>query len=329
MSFLQSFRRHQATSRFQALFQARVVPDPLIRLHTILLAAALVSGCATTTPQDARVLQTAVEADHRATMAVLQAVNQEMLPFRIQNSLGNSSFTKADLVLIAPADIDGWDQILGGLETYCAALTQLTSGRSSADFTAASEGLAGEIQSFGAAVKSTSQPGASGAGAAVIEIGTLVLQHKAAAEAREIAGAADPKFQFIIRDLIEALGYTGDPPRPGSHGILPTYALAYRVATEENRAVTFKDDAIAGFGAMDREKKLAAIQRFTDWVATEQEHERFVASMDGLVAALQKTAQAHAALARGSSEDLAKQFAELQTHVKAATAIYRQLKGGE
>ena len=295
----------------------------------ILLAAGLLSGCATTTPHDALALQTAVEADHKAVIAVLQVVNQEMLPFRIQNSLGNNTFTKADLVLVAPADIDAWDKILDGLETYCSALARLTSGQSSADFAAAAEGFAGEVQSFGAAVKANSQPGASGAAAAVIEIGALVLQHKAAAEAREMAGAADPKFQFIIKDLIKALGYTGDPPQPGGHGVLPTYALAYRVATEENRAVTFKDEAIASFGTMDREKKLAAIQRFIEWVATEEEHDRYVASVDSLVAALQKTAQAHAALARGSREDLAKQLAELQTHVKAATAIYQLLKGGK
>lgn len=292
----------------------------------ILLAAALLSGCATTTFQDARTLQTAMEANHQATIAVLQAVNQEILPFRIRNSLGNNSFAKADLALIAPADIDAWDKILGGLEAYCSALARLTSGQSSADFTAAAEGFAGEVQSLGAAVKLDSQPGASGAGAAVIEVGTLLLQHKAASEAREIARAADSKFQFIIKNLIEALGYSGDPPRPGSHGVLPTYSLVYRVATEENRAVTFKDEGIAGFGAMDRERKLAAIQSFTEWLATEQEHDRFVASMESLVAALQKTAQAHAALARGSSEDLAKQFAELQIHVRSTAAIYQQLK---
>ena len=232
-------------------------------------------------------------------------------------------------MLIAPADIDAWDQTLGGLETYCSALARLTSGQSSADFAAAAESLAGEVQSLGRAVKSTSLPGASGAGAAVIEIGTLLLQHKAAADAREIAREADSRFQFIIKDLIESLGYAGDPPRPGTQGILPTYSLAYRVATEENRAITFKDEAIAGFGTMDREKKLAAIQRFVDWIATEQEHDRFVVSMDLLVAALQKTAQAHAMLAHGSREDLAKQFAELQTQVKSTIAVYHQLKKGE
>jgi hypothetical protein len=294
----------------------------------ILLAAALLSGCATTTSQDARSLQTAMEVNHQATIAILQAVNQEMLPLRIRNSLGNTSFTKADLVLIAPADIAAWDQILGGLETYCSALARLTSGQSSADFAAAAEGLAGEVRSFGAAVKLNSQPGAAGVGASVIEIGTLLLQHKAAAEAREIARAADSRFQFIIKDLIEALGYSGDPPQSGNHGVLPTYSLAYRVATEENRAVTFKDEAIAGFGAMDREKKLAAIQSFTEWLATEQEHDRFLASMESLVAALQKTAQTHAALAHGSSEDLAKQLAELQIHVRSTAAIYQQLKRG-
>ena len=302
-----------------------IKPPPV----AFLLAATLLAGCATTTPQDARALQTAMEVNHQATIAVLQAVNQEMLPFRIQSSLGNNTFTRADLVLIAPADIDSWDKILGGLETYCSALARLTSGQSSVDFTAAAEGLAGQVQSLGKAVKLNSQPGASGVGAAVIEIGTLVLQHKAARDAREVATAADSKFQFIIKDLIEALGYSGDPPQQGNHGVLPAYSVAYRVATEENRAITFKDESIAGFGTMDREKKLAAIQAFTGWLATEQEHDRFIVSFESLVAALEKTAQAHAALAHGTSEDLAKQFAELQIHVKSTTAIYQQLRKGE
>ena len=298
-----------------------------LRLPALLALAAL-AGCATTVRDDALTLQTAVEADHRAVVAVLQAANQEAQPYRIQNALGGDTFRRADLLLVDPADIDAWDHIFAGLETYCAALARLTSGQSATDFTAAAEGFAAQIQAFGGAVKATAPPHAATAGAAVIELGTLVLQHRSAREARELARAADPQFQQIIGRLIEALGYTGHPPQPGATGLLPTYQLAYRVATEEDRQVNFLGGAIAGFGAMSRDQKLAAIQRFSAWLDGERAHDQFVASAGALVAALAKTGEAHAALASGSPASLSKSLAELQAQAHAASAIYRQLKGG-
>jgi hypothetical protein len=296
----------------------------------LLAALAALAGCvsSTTVSQEARTLQAAVEEDHRLAVAVLQAANREVLPYRIENALPGDTFTRRDLFLIDPADLDAWDHILSGLETYCAALSRLTSGQSATDFTAAAEGFAANVQGFGAAVKANAPPHAASAGAAVIEIGTILIQHRAATEAREIARAADPKFQLILHDLIAALGYSGAPPQPAATGLLPTYRLAYDVATAEDRQVNFRGGAIAGFNAMSRDQKQAAIQRFTAWVNAEEAHQQFLGSLDALVAALAKTGEAHAALAHGAPDQLTKVLAELQGQIHATSAIYTQLKGG-
>ncbi len=300
-----------------------------LKSFVLLLGALALSGCATIgTSNHAASLQSAMEANHQATLAVLQAFNDQTLPFQVQLSLRRDTFAKTDLYLIAPEDIDAWDKVLCGLDAYCTALANLTSGQSSTDLVAATESLAGDVKSLGTAVKSDTSTYATDAGTAVAALGSLLLQYKADTEARHIAQAADPSFQLIIKDLIGALGFEGDPPKPATHGALATYGDIYQVATEEKRAKTFKGDTITGFGAMtDPKQKLAAIQSFKEWLSTEQEHDRFVASVADLAEALHKTALAHAALANGSPEDLAKQFAELKAEVKNVTAIYKKLKG--
>ena len=298
--------------------------------RSVVLAAivVLVPGCVTVEPGAPQALQTAMAADHQATLAVLQAVNTDAAPYLVQLGLAPSkqTFTEADLYLVDPKDIAAWDQILGGLDAYCAALTALASGKSSSDFVAATEGLAGSVQALGKSVKSDTQPYTAVGGTALAGIGSLLIQHQADAGLQRIARAADPDFQRIVQTLVAALGFEGSPPgQPAAHGLCAAYSRVFDTATAASRK-EFKNGEIAGFAGMTAAQRADAIHALAAWLAAGQAHARVVASLTDLAVALDKAGRAHAALATGSDADVAREFAALKAQVATIVTIYQTLK---
>jgi len=309
--------RRSATGRFL----------PLI---TAMLAAMWCGGCATATvgTNQAAWLQQAMDADHKATMGVFKRANQEMLPYRIEQGVAGTTFSKENLFLLSPSDLAAWDDILGGLDAYCAALADLTSGGSSAEFATTAKSLGLKIGSLVRSVHGSNAPSIGGAGTTVGELGNVLIKYKAGIGAQAIAKAADPSFQSVIGSLIDALGFAGHPPAPMPHGLVEACEVSYQTMNAEKIARRFKGDAIAGFDAMTPAERRAAIKDFVAWLDIEQNHQELVASMTALAAALEKAATAHAALAQGSSETIGATFAGLRADIQNMVQISRNYKGG-
>jgi hypothetical protein len=183
------------------------------------------------------------------------------------------------------------------------------------------------MQSLAKATKVTPGSYAADAETAVTAIGGIVINIKADDDIQKVAREADPQFRSIINDLISALGFEGNPPKPAAHGILATYQDHYN-SYEAPFAKAFKGDAIANFAGMSPEQKKAAIDSFVAWLNTRQDHDTFVASVGSLVVALNKTAVAHQALADGSKPTLSTAFSQLQAEIKNVQGIYQKFKKG-
>jgi hypothetical protein len=292
------------------------------------MAAVWCAGCTVVETNQAACLQEAMAGDHKAAISILKRANEEMLPYRIDQGVAGTSFSKDNLSLLSPADVAAWDKILGGLDAYCAALADLASGRSSAEFTAASESFGLNIQSLVKTVKGSGTPLIVEAGTAVTELGSILIKYKASREIQAIAKAADPNVQAAIGGLIGALGFAGHPPVRVSHGLLATYETSFATFNAEKSLKRFTGDAIAGFDGMAPAERRAAIKDFIVWLNAEQDHEDFVVSTTALAAALDKAAAAHAALAQGSKVAVGTAFAELRAEIQNTVQIYQKYKGG-
>jgi hypothetical protein len=269
-----------------------------------------------------------MSAEHKSTISLLHRVNEEMLPFRIEQGIAAPSFSKADLSLIEPSDIAAWDVILTGLDDYCEALDELCSGKSSASLTAASESLGLKIQSL---MRSAKWSGASSVGSArtaVSELGGILVKYKASRETARIAKAADPSFQAVIRNLVNALGFAGSPPAPATHGLLSTCEANFQAMNAEKSGRRFKGDAIVGFAAMTPAERRVAIKEFIAWLGAKQDHDALVESITALAFSLDKTAAAHAALAGESQGPIDGALAELRSNVRTTIRLCQNLQKG-
>ena len=302
---------------------ARFLP-PVVWLMVMLWCA----GCTAVDTKPVACLQQAMEANHKAAMGILKGVNEEMLPARIEQGVAGTTFSKDDLSLLTPADVAAWDDILSGLEAYCAALDDLTADKSSAAFATASGSFGLKIQSLVKAVEGSSAPSIGSARTAVGELGGILIKYQASREARTIAKAADPSFQTAIRSLIDALGFAGRPPTPAPHGLLATCEVNFQAMNAEKSDKRFKGDAIAGFDAMTPAERRAAIKDFIAWLGVEEDHKQLVGSVTSLAAALDKAAAAHAALAQGSPGPIDAAFAELRAEILTTVQICQKLQKG-
>jgi hypothetical protein len=291
-----------------------------------LVAMAWCPGCATVDAKQAACLQQAMAADHKAAMGIFKRVNEEMLPAQIEQGVAGTAFSKDNLSLLAPADVAEWDRILGGLDAYCAALGDLTSGDSSAAFTTASESFGVKIQKFVKVVNGSSVAALANARTAVGELGGVLIKYKASRDARAIAKAADPSFQSAIADLVDALGFAGRPPTPAPHGMMATCEINFRAMNAEKSDKRFKNDAIAGFDAMTPAERRAAIKDFIVWLGAEQDHQELVESVTTLATALDKAAAAHAALALSSPGPVDAAFADLRAEIQNTVQLSPKLQ---
>jgi hypothetical protein len=291
------------------------------------IAVALFAGCTTLETSRTACLQQAMAANHKATMSLFRRANEEMQPCRIEQAVDGTAFSRDTLSFLAPSDLAEWDNVLDGLDAYCAALADLASGRNSADVTAESKSLGLKIQSLVKSVRGSGAGTVGAAGTAVSELGGILVNYRAGGEVRTVAKAADPGFQLVIGSLVGALGFAGHPPAPVSHGLLAACEAGYGTMYAEKIAGRFKGDAIAGFEAMSPAARRAAIKDFVAWLGVEQDHEELVGSVTALAAALDKAAAAHAALANGSEETVGAAFADLRAELQNTIRISQKLKG--
>jgi hypothetical protein len=297
----------------------------------LLITGLLICGCNTLREdlpdesKDTACLKQAMDANHKATVAIFKETNERELPFRIEDGVNATSFSKDQLTTLAPADIAAWDKVLEGLDSYCEALDCLTNGKEVSDFESASESFGGNMQSLAKAAKMKGGSYVSGAATAVTALGSILIEMKANSDVHAIAKAADPQFHQVIEDLVTALGYKGDPPEAASDGLLATYEIHY--ATQNAPlAKEYKSGSIAGFDQMTPEKRREAIKGLIAWLGAEQEHDDFVKAVHDLVDALRKVETAHHDLGSAPKETTAAAFAQLQAEVKDVQAIYNNLK---
>ena len=293
-----------------------------------LFAVAGSSGCSTFKTNPGADLVQAMSTGHKTAINLFNRVNGEMQPFRIEQALTAPSFSKEDLFLIQPSDIAAWDDILTGLDAYCAALDELNSGASSAPFTAASESFGLKIQSLIRSAKVSDASSVGSARTAVSELGALLVQYKASRDARTIAKAADPSFQAVIRNLIDALGFSGRPPLPAPHGLLAACDSNFRAMNAENLSRRFKDDSIVGYDSMTTAERRSAIKDLIAWLGAQQDHEALIKSMTALAQALDKAAAAHASLAQVAPGPIDGALAELRTEIRITAQICQNNHGG-
>jgi hypothetical protein len=270
-----------------------------------------------------KTLQKAMDANHKATITLLRELDARDLPYRIEDGVYATSFTKADLSTLAPEDIAAWDKILDGLDCYCDALATLASGKETGGFVAASQALGSNSKSLMEGVKAKGDSYAGGAGEAVAAIGGILIEVKADEDVRAVAAKADPKFQTVIDNLVSALGYDGSKPDPLPHGIIASYEAHFETHNAANFK-EFKDGTIVGFDAMTPDQKRDHIRALVDWLKADQDHDDFIASVRKLVEALNKAEQAHHSLATGTKESFPKTFAELKADTKLVQGIYEK-----
>src|SRR5208283_1777744 len=144
------------------------------------------AGCTAVQTNQATSLQQAMAGNHKAAIGILKQANEEMLPYRIDQGVAGTSFSKDNLSLLSPSDVAAWDKILGGIDAYCAALADLASGKGSAEFTTASESFGLKIQSLVKTVKGSNSPAVVDAGTAVTELGSVLIKYKASREIQAI-----------------------------------------------------------------------------------------------------------------------------------------------
>jgi hypothetical protein len=290
----------------------------------------LVGGCASTelmnVGSNATTLQQAVAADHKTAINLLNQVNTADLPYRIEAEADAAAFSAAGLNLLDPADIASWDKILTALDSYCAALDHLAAGTQSTEFQTATETLGSDIQSLATTANLSDSHGPAVA-TALTELGSLVIRYKAATEAQTLARAADPSFQIVIRDLIAALGFAGEPPVATTHGVLATYEADFATGNAEH-AKSFQGSMIAGFAALSPAEKRASIQAFVAWQAAQRDDASLVDGLKALATALDQAAAAHAALAHGTPDTVTSAFDQLKAEIQNVKAIDSKFSKG-
>ncbi len=297
----------------------------------LLLAGLALSGCNSVLQnlpdetKDTACLKQAMDANHKATMAIFREMNDRDLPFRIEDGINATSFSKDQLTTLAPADIAAWDKVLEGLDSYCEALDCLTNGKEVSDFESASEAFGGNMQSLAKAAKMNVGSIPADAATAVTALGSILVQMKANADVHAIAKAADPQFHQVIEDLVISLGFHGDPPVAASDGMLASYEVHYATRNAP-LAKEYRNGSIAGFDQMTPDARRESIKGLIAWLSAEQEHDDFVKAIHDLVDALKKAETAHHDLAGGTKETTAAAFAQLQVEVKDVQAIYQKLK---
>ena len=272
------------------------------------------------------VLQQAVGANHKAVIAVMNRLNEEDMPYRMKDGVMLSSFAKRDLTTLSSDDIAAWDNVLDGLDAYCDALVKLSSGKSSDDFVSSAAGLGCNINALAKAKNLTPGSYVADAEAAMTAIGGLVMKHEANVDILKITQEADPRFQELIQDLLSTLGYAGNPPAPVNHGMLASYQAHY-LAYNAPLLKAYKGDAIVGFETLSSDEKTRQIEEFKSWIATERDHDEFLASLDALATALAKAGAAHHAVSVGTKPSIQAAFKDIQAEIKNAQAIYQKFKG--
>ncbi len=287
----------------------------------------LLAGCAAEVGGNADELAKAMAANHQAVVATLNRVNDEARPFLIQQEVEAPAFSADKLFLLAPADVAAWDKILAGLDNYCAALGNLTSGKASEKYEEVTEAFGCNVQALAKAAKLNPGTVTEGVEAGVTELGAILIRRKASADAVAIAREADPHFQAVVHGLVEALGFAGRPPEPAAHGLLATYEADFAAFTAE-QGKKFRDNGIADYETMTPAGKKAAIGEFIAWQATQREHQALLDAIKTLAAALDKAAVAHGRLAGGSKESADAALAALKADVQNASAIYQTYRKG-
>jgi hypothetical protein len=280
-------------------------------------------------------LQQAVDANHKATIAVLNQMNSEMLPYRIQDVINQrdpayiDSFGKSDFNVIDPADIAAWDTLLTSLDSYCGALASLSSGQQAKDFVSSADGLGSNITALAKAAKVTTNANLNVVEGALVAIGSVVINAKANEDIQSITSKADPDFQKVTEILISTLGVqfgTDGKPVPAAHSILGDYEDAY-ITHNAKQLKDFKGDTIQ-FGSASADVRKQQIQELRDWITIEADHDKFVESATQLATALKKAAAAHKALADPSKLSIADAYKDLQVQIKNAQTIYQSFKKG-
>jgi hypothetical protein len=285
-------------------------------------------GCTTANVgADAADLEKVMEANHRAAIAILANVNERSRPFLIQQETREKAFSQDRLFLVSPDDIAAWDKILTGLDNYCAALSNFTSGKYPDNFTAATEALALNMQALAQTANFTAGSSAAACQTAVTELGTILLKHQVNGTAVEIAKDAEPHFQSVVRGLIDALGFVGSPPSPADHGMLASYEAGFEVFTAE-QTKQFREGKIPEYDTMTPAGRKAAISDFVAWQKLMRENQELVESLKTLAASLDRAASAHTQLATGSEASAAQAMAALKADVQNASAIYQKYRNG-
>lgn len=279
-------------------------------------------------------LQQAADANHKATIAVMNQMNAEVLPYRIQDGINGygplkDSFGKADLNILDPKDIAAWDTLLTSLDSYCGALASLSGGQQAKDYVNSAEGLGSNITALAKAAKVSTSSNLNEVEGALVAIGNVVMTAQANKDIQTIASRADSDFQKVTGFLISTLGVqfeSDGKPVPATNSILGAYEDAYET---HNAALgkEFKGDMIH-FDTMSADIRKLKIQEFRDWLATEADHDKFVNSATQLAVAIKKAAAAHKALADPSKLSINDAFKDLQVQVKNAQTIYQTFKKG-
>jgi len=285
------------------------------RLTVMVASLTLPAGCGTVVPSDsAQTFSAGVTAAKTQTHLALESVAQMTRQDSIAYASAQPTLKAANLVS-SPDDetIAAWDRLLAVLEKYSQDLTTLTGGNLSQPFSDAVAGLAGQMNETSNNLKNQGLTGSSpqvsaGMATAFTEVAKVLIQARAAAEAKAVALQTDAQIGAILTGLADALGATaGD-------GLRHTVAAHWR-DREGALQVSF-------LGTTDASARQQITTAFADLLNQEEAEDLALASVRNSLLTL---AEAHHALALGQEITLAGAVAAIANELKSAQAQHDQL----
>lgn len=283
----------------------------------------LAGGCASVQP--ARVIQFQQSADtvHTQAQITFRAIDDFVTEDEIRLVVTKGALAESDVaVMLPPSEIGKWEKAFSAVDSYCKSLSALLDPALATDTENSIVAAATELKALDK--NALPDPIIS---TAFTQVGGLLIEAKAQGDALKTARSADPAMQVIFSAMAHAIGSDGDEP-----GLIKTVSEHWtdRMAARENlfhrNFDAFRqghpkpsDDDTAAFETSQRQVVLGYIQ-------LRDQRDANLLALTSLRKSLLGLAEAHSALARGSSPDLSATLSKLQAELDAAKALHEQFK---
>jgi len=270
----------------------------------LFVALLSIAACSTVSPDQVTTFGHGVDAAKLQTDTTFAGINEMVTAEEVNRAVRLSKLTEDDVAVVLPAkSISQWDRTFDVIHLYVANLTLLISPDRAKDFSTATESLASSLGKLDP--KLFPSPGvASG----FTELGRLLIEAKAASDARQAALTVDPAMQQIFPTMASAIGASND-----QQGGLRKLVWGIWEERLDSQSIAFSRASV--------EARRPAVLTYIDLRDKRDAQDLQMASLHQSYLDL---AAAHSALARGSNIDLTAAVDRLQQELEATRALQAQ-----